>query len=158
MVVEPFATLMASGQLQTLFPPYPLDLLVIDQKALDLQKLMDLAISISAILLGQPDHGQALIIIALLGALIAQGAAGNPKNLACPPLGCAELLACLNDRTLQVFSTQILGFKKSRLSFRISLSSSRSATIFLSRWFSFSRAFNSVSCGFAIPPNFLRQI
>ncbi len=56
MVVEPLATLMASGKLQTLFPPYPLDLLVVDQEAFSLQKLMDLAISISAILLGQPDH------------------------------------------------------------------------------------------------------
>jgi hypothetical protein len=56
MVVEPLATLMASGKLQTLFPPYPLDLLVVDQEAFSLQKLMDLAISISAILLGQPDY------------------------------------------------------------------------------------------------------
>mgnify|MGYP003335809057 FL=1 len=56
MVVEPLAALMASGQLQTLFPPYPLDLLVVDQEAFSLQKLMDLAISISAILLGQSDH------------------------------------------------------------------------------------------------------
>jgi uncharacterized protein YlaN (UPF0358 family) len=56
MVVETLATLMASGQLQTLFPPYPLDLFVIDQEAFGLQKLMDLAISISAILLGQPDQ------------------------------------------------------------------------------------------------------
>ena len=56
MVVEPLAALMASGQLQTLFPPYPLDLLVVDQEPFSLQKLMDLAISISAILLGQPDH------------------------------------------------------------------------------------------------------
>ena len=56
MGVEALATLMASGQLQTLFPPYPLDLFVIDQEAFGLQKLMDLAISISAILPGQPDH------------------------------------------------------------------------------------------------------
>ena len=71
MVVEPLAALMAGGQLQTLFSPYPLDLLVVDQEAFDLQQLMDLAISIAAILLGQPDHSQALIIIALLGSLIA---------------------------------------------------------------------------------------
>ena len=56
MVVETLAALMASGQLQTLLPPYPLDLFVVDQKAFGLQKFMDLAISISAILLGQPDH------------------------------------------------------------------------------------------------------
>jgi hypothetical protein len=50
------ATLMASGQLQTLFPPYPFDFLMVDQGASSMQKLMDLAISISAILLGQLDH------------------------------------------------------------------------------------------------------
>jgi hypothetical protein len=33
MVVEPLATLMASGKLQTLFPPYPLDLLVVEADA-----------------------------------------------------------------------------------------------------------------------------
>ena len=72
---------------------------MIDQAAFDLQKLVDLAVSISAILLSEPDHGQALIIITLLACLIAQGAAGNPKNLTCPSLGCSELLTRLNDRT-----------------------------------------------------------
>jgi hypothetical protein len=47
-VVEPLAALMAGGQLQTLFPPYPLALLVVDQEAFSLEKQMDLAISISS--------------------------------------------------------------------------------------------------------------
>jgi hypothetical protein len=72
---------------------------VIDQSAFDLQKLADLAVTVSAILLGQSDHSQALIVIILLACLIAQGAAGNPKNITCPSLGCAELLTRLNDRT-----------------------------------------------------------
>jgi hypothetical protein len=72
---------------------------VIDQKTFDLQKLADLAVSVSAILFGKPDHSQTLIVIILLFRLIAKGAAGNPKNLACPPLRRTELLTRLNDRT-----------------------------------------------------------
>jgi hypothetical protein len=72
---------------------------VIDQKTFDFQKLADLAVSVSAILLSKPDDSQALIVIILLACPIAQGAAGNPKNLTCPPLGCTELLTRLNDRT-----------------------------------------------------------
>ena len=72
---------------------------MIDQKTFDFQKLADLAVTVSAILLGKPDHGQTLIVITLLAYFIAQGAAGNPKNLTCPSLGGAELLTRLNDRT-----------------------------------------------------------
>ena len=72
---------------------------MIDQSAFDLQKLADLAVTVSAILFGQPDYSQTLIIIVLLARLIAQGAAGNPKNITCPSLGCPELLTRLNDRT-----------------------------------------------------------
>ena len=60
---------------------------MIDQAAFDLQELTDFAVSVSAILLGKPDDRQTLIIIALLAGLIAQCAAGNPKNITCPSLG-----------------------------------------------------------------------
>ena len=72
---------------------------MIDQKTFDLQKFTDLAVAILAILLCKPDHRQTLIIIILLACLIAKGAAGNPKNITCPSLRCAELLTRLNDRT-----------------------------------------------------------
>ena len=131
---------------------------MVDAPALDPQELADLPIAVATILLGQSYEGEAQLILILLPDLIAQGAARYPKNLACPSLGRSELLTGLDNRTPQVIRCQILGFKKSRLSFRISLSSSRSATIFLSRWFSFSRAFSSESCERAIPPNFLRHV
>ena len=54
-------------------------------------------------------------------------------------------LLCKNDGLTQLLCGQTLGFKKSRLSFRISLSSSSSATIFFRRLFSFSIAFISES-------------
>jgi len=72
---------------------------MIDQTTFDLQKLTDLAVAVSAKLLCKPDHRKTLIIIILLACLIAQGAAGNPKNITCPSLGCAELLTRLNNRT-----------------------------------------------------------
>jgi hypothetical protein len=114
-------------------------------------------LAITAILLSQSDQGEAHIVLVLLPNLITQGAACYPKNLAGPTLRGSELLTGLNNCTPQVIRCQILGFKKSRISFRFSLPSSRSATIFLSRWFSFSSAFSSESCDRAMPPNFLRQ-
>jgi hypothetical protein len=72
---------------------------VIDQQPFDLQKLTDLSVSVSAILFGQSDHSYALIIVVLLSCFVSKSAAGNPKNLACPSLGDAELLTRLNDCT-----------------------------------------------------------
>ena len=131
---------------------------MVDAPALDPQELPDLPIAIATILLGEPDQGEAQIVLVLSPDLIAEGAPRYPKNLARPSLGRSELLTGLDNRTPQLIRSQILGFKKSRLSFRISLSSSRSATIFFSRWFSFSRAFSSESCERAMPPNFLRHV
>jgi hypothetical protein len=131
---------------------------MVDAPALYPQELPDLPIAIPAVLLGQSDAGEPQIVLVLLPHLIAQGAPCDPKNLARPPLRGAELLTGLDNRTPQVIRSQILGFKKSTLSFRISLSSSRSATIFFSRWFSFSSAFSSNSYDRAKPPNFLRHV
>jgi hypothetical protein len=72
---------------------------VIDQSTFDLQKFTDLAVSVSAILFGKPDHSQTLIIIIMLSCFVSKSAAGNPKNLACPSLEDAELLTRLNDCT-----------------------------------------------------------
>jgi hypothetical protein len=144
--------------LQAFLAPDPLDFLVIDRPALDPQQFADLAVAVTAVLFGQPDQGQAQIVLVPGNGPIAQGTAGNSENLAGPPLGCPELLASLNDGGSQSLCRQALGFKKSRLSLRISLSSSRSATIFFSRWLSFSRAFSSLSCERPMLPNFLRQV
>lgn len=45
-------------QLQAFFTPDPLNLLVIDGKAFRPQKFADLAITVAAILFGQPDQSQ----------------------------------------------------------------------------------------------------
>lgn len=145
-------------QLQAFFTPDPLNLLVIDGKALGPQKFADLAIAVTAILFGKTDQGQTQIVLVPRNGLIVLRAAGNAEDFASPPLGCPKLLARLDDGSAQVLCRQALGFKKTRLSLRISLSSSRSATIFFSRWFSFSSAFSSLSCERPMLPNFLRQV
>ena len=54
-VIEPFALFVTLRQLQTFLTPDPLNPLVIDVPALDLQQLCNLAITVPAILLGQSD-------------------------------------------------------------------------------------------------------
>ena len=120
-------------QLQAFLAPDSLDLLVVDGKAFGPQKLADLAVAVAPVLLGQPDQGQPQVILGPGHSRIALGAAGNSENLTGPPLGCPELLPRLDDGRSQVLGRQTLGFKKSRLSLRTSLSNSRSATIFFSR-------------------------
>lgn len=62
-VIEPFTPLVTMGQLQTFFPPKAFHLLVIHSPAFDTQHLGNLAIPISAILLGQSDQSQAQVFI-----------------------------------------------------------------------------------------------
>lgn len=118
---------------------------MIDTPALGLKQATDLAIAVTAILLGEPDQGQTKLIFVLLYRPALQRAARKPDNLACAPLRCTELLTRVDNAITELTGAQAFGFKKSRLSLRISLSSSRSATIFFRRWFSFSSAFISDS-------------
>ena len=67
-----------------------------------------------------------------------------------------KLLARMNNSLTKLPGRQALGFRLLRLSFRIRLSSSTSATIFSKREFSFSRLHSSDSCDFPLPPNRLR--
>ena len=53
---------------------------MVDVPALDPQELADLPIAIATILLGQPDQGDAQIVIVPVFYFIAQGAACGPKN------------------------------------------------------------------------------
>ena len=55
LVIEPFAPILTLWKLQFFLAPEPLDLLVIDPPALDVEQFGDLAIAISAVLLGQSD-------------------------------------------------------------------------------------------------------
>ena len=92
-MVKPPAPLVAMWQLQALFPPQALGLLVIDRPALDTKKLGELAVTVAAILLGQPDQGQAQFVIILWSRLEAQGAPRQADRFAGSSLRGVELLA-----------------------------------------------------------------
>ena len=83
---------VAMWQLQALFPLQALALLVIDRPALDTKKLGDLAVTVVAILLGQPDWGQAQCVIILWSRLVAQGAPRQADRFAGSSLRGVELL------------------------------------------------------------------
>ena len=89
------------------------------------EQFTNLAIAITAILFGQSDQDQAQIIISPGSRLVMQGAAGQPNNTAGVSFRRAKLLACVNDSSSEIVTRQALGFKKSILSLRITLSSSR---------------------------------
>ena len=144
-MIKPLPPFMAMWKLQSLFAPEPFHLLVIDCPAFDTQELCDLTIAITTILFGKAYQGQPQTLIITLYGLIVIGGTCKANRFAGVPLGRPKLLAHMDYSLTQIGNRQTLGFKKSRLSLRISLSSSSSVTIFFSRAFSFSRAFNSRS-------------
>lgn len=158
LVIEPLTLLVALRKLQPFLAPEPLDLLVIDPPALDVEQLGDLAVAISFVLLRQPDYRQPERIVISWGRSILQGAPREADHPERPSLRRRELLACMCGGLTELRCGQALGFRWFRLSLRISLSSSSSATIFLSRAFSFAGLFISDNCDRPIPPNRLRQL
>ena len=78
MILQPLASPVASWDLQPFFAPQVFDVLVMDTPALDLQERGDLAVTISAILLGQANEGEpeGVLILNLSSRTIALGTAG----------------------------------------------------------------------------------
>lgn len=103
--------------------------------ALDLQEFGDLAIPVSTILLGQAYQGESerIFILSLLLGGIALGTAGLIQYLAGTVFTAAQTLAYVDDRIAYLFRAYPLCPKKSRASFGILLSSSRSDTILRKR-------------------------
>ena len=130
---------MPLRQLEPLFAPDPLNLLVVHLPAFDMQQFRYLAIAVAPIPLRQPDQGEPESIIIFSGRLVLQGTTRQANHPAGPPLRCRELLARMDNGLTELPGRQALGFRCGRLSLRISLSSSSSATIFFNRVFSFSR-------------------
>jgi len=145
LVVEPSALLVPLRQLQAFFAPDPLNLLVVHLPTFDAQQFGYLAIAVAPVLLGQLDQGQSQSIIISAGRSVLQRTSRQANYPAGPPLRRCELLARMDHGLTKLFGRQALGFRWLRLSLRISLSSSSSATIFFSRTFSFSRARSSDS-------------
>lgn len=96
---------MTSRDLQPFFAPQALDLLVIDMPAFDLQEGGDLAIPVSAILLGQAYEcePEGIFILGPSPEGIALGTAGLIQYLAGATLIAAQALANMDDRIAYLF-------------------------------------------------------
>lgn len=141
LMIEPSPLLMALRELQPFLAPKPLHFLVIHFPSFNAQQFHHLPITVASILFGQSDQSQSQFIVISRCWSILQGAPRQTNHPARPPLRHCELLACMNDGLTKLLGGQALGFRWFRLSLRMSLSSSSSATISFSRAFSFSRLF-----------------
>ena len=87
LVIETFPLLVTLRYLETLFPPKPFDLLVIDLPAFNAEQLGNLPVAIAAILLCQSDQSQPKAVIIARECLIALCGPGHADRSASPPLG-----------------------------------------------------------------------
>ena len=147
LVIEPFALLMSFWELKSFFTPQALHLFMVYLPTFEPQQVSDFPRSVTPVFPCQADHSQTqgFLVLILSFGLILLRRTHHVYYAACPSFRCSQLLTSVNDGPTQLLNVQAFGFKKSRLSFKISLSSSNSATIFLSRSFSFCKAFISVS-------------
>ena len=113
LMIEPPAFLVPLRQLQSLFAPDPLNLLMVYLPALDTQQLRYLAIAVAAILLCQPDQSQpqGIIISISLCRLVLQRTTRQTDHPAGPPLRCRELLTCMDNGLTELPGRQALGFR-----------------------------------------------
>jgi len=118
----------------------------------------NLAITLAAVLLRQPDQRQPQGVIVSVCRLVMQRASRQTDHPTGSPLRRCELLTRVDNGLTKLFGRQALGFRWLRLSLRISLSSSSPATIFFSLVFSYSRLRSSDNCDRPIPRNRLRQL
>jgi len=96
----------------TLPPPQMINLLVIDDPALDTLEMGDLAIAIPALLLSQSDERQSKLFIIRLGmGDLTQRPAGKADRSAGPSLLGIQLLADINYSLTYIGSRPALGFK-----------------------------------------------
>ena len=144
-VVEPPVLLMPLRHLQPFFTPQAFNLIVVYLPALDTEQSRYLAVTVTPVVLRQPDQGQPQGIVITLGRLIVQGTAGYTNYPVGSSLGRRQLLTRMDNGLTKIPARQALGFRWLRLSLRVSLSSSSSATIFFRRAFSFSRLRSSDS-------------
>ena len=151
-VIEPEAALLQlfPGDFQPFALPDPLNPLVVHLPARLVQHAGDHAIAVATIVAGQLDHvlGQAFLVRATLRDL-ALGRAVLAKSAAGPAFGDAVNLPHVVDAPTTTRRAQKFPWAAS---VRMSLSSVRSETARLSRWFSFSSSFRRLSCARPIPP------
>lgn len=79
--------------------------------ALDAQEFGNLAVTITSILLGQPDESEAQCIVIPGDGLVLLGAAGKADDPAGPPLRRGQLLPRVDNGLTKVVRRQALGFR-----------------------------------------------
>ena len=102
LVIETFPLLVTLRYLETLFPPQPLYLLVIDLPAFNAEQLGDLPVAIAAIMLCQSDQSQPKAVIISRRCLIALCGPCHADRSASPPLGRPELLTHMDHGLTQI--------------------------------------------------------
>ena len=106
------------------------------------RQFSNLAIGLFTVLLGQTDHGEAQSVLSILfDSLVPQGGTTEAYYAISSTFRRSQLLARMDFGLEELVKTYASGFKKSRLSIAIGLSSSSSAKIFFRRWFSWRRDF-----------------
>jgi hypothetical protein len=87
LVIETLPLPVTLRYLETLFPPQPFYLLVIDWPAFNAKQRGNLPVAIAAILLCQSDQSQPKAVIIARECLIALCGPGHADRSASPPLG-----------------------------------------------------------------------
>ena len=111
LVIEPPALLMTLRQLEPLFAPGPLNLLVVHRPAFDTQQRRNLAIAVAPVLLRQPDQIQPQGSIIFPGRLVLQGTKRQSNHPAGSPFRRRELLARMDNGLTELPGRQALGFR-----------------------------------------------
>lgn len=81
-MIEPFPPLVALRKLQAFFLPETLNLLVVHPPAFDPQKLRNLAVSVTAILFCQTDHGKPQCVVIFRNGFVLHRTARKAYDLA----------------------------------------------------------------------------
>ncbi len=111
LVIEAFSLPVTLRYLETLFPPKPFDLLVIDLPAFNAEQLGNLPVAIAAVLLCQSDQSQPKAVIISRRCLIALCGPCHADRSASSSLGWPELLAHMDHGLTQIGNRQTLGFR-----------------------------------------------
>jgi len=111
LVIETLSLLVTLRYLETLFPPEPLYLFVIDLPAFNAEQLGNLSVAIAAILLCQSDQSQPKAVIIYRRCLIALCGPCHADRSACSPLGRPELLTHMDYSLTQIGNRQTFGFR-----------------------------------------------
>ncbi|MEM7744104.1 MAG: hypothetical protein AAF409_10390 [Pseudomonadota bacterium] len=119
VVIVPLAFLVPLREMQALFAPKSLDLLVVHPPAFGVEQLAVSTATVPAIRLRQPDHGEAEYVITLRVRPVVHVGTRHAHHATGAPLRRAEPLARMDDGPTLLLGRQAFGFEESRRSLRV---------------------------------------